>query len=50
MTNRLFTTIRTWRKYRETYDELMRLTDRDLADLGIRRTDIQRIARQSASL
>ncbi len=48
MTNRLLTTYRTWRKYRETYNELMRLTNRDLADLGISRADIPEIARQSA--
>ena len=35
MSNRLVTTYRAWRKYRETYNELMRLSSRDLADLGI---------------
>ena len=48
MTNRLVTTYRNWRKYRETYNELMRLSSRELQDLGINRTDIPSIARQSA--
>ena len=39
---------RTWRKYRETHDQLMRLSDRDLADIGVRRGDIPTIARKSA--
>ena len=38
MTNRLVSTYRSWRKYRETYNELMRLSNRDLADLGINRS------------
>lgn len=50
MTNRLVTTYKAWRKYRETYNELMRLSSRDLQDLGINRADIPTIARQSASL
>jgi len=37
-----------WRKYRETYSELMRLTSRELNDLGINRGDITQIAKQSA--
>jgi uncharacterized protein YjiS (DUF1127 family) len=49
MSNRLITTYRAWRKYRETYNELMRLTSRDLADLGINRAEIPAIARQSAA-
>jgi uncharacterized protein YjiS (DUF1127 family) len=48
MSNRLVSTYRSWRKYRETYNELMRLSSRDLADLGINRTEIPEIARQSA--
>jgi uncharacterized protein YjiS (DUF1127 family) len=50
MTNRLVTTYRSWRKYRDTYNELMRLSARELQDLGINRVDIPTIARQSASL
>ncbi len=37
MTNPLVRTYRNWRKYRQTYNELMRLTERELNDLGIRR-------------
>jgi uncharacterized protein YjiS (DUF1127 family) len=48
MTNRLVRGYRNWRKYRDTYNELMRLTQRDLDDLGINRVDIPAIARQSA--
>ena len=49
MSNRIVSTYRAWRKYRETYNELMRLSSRDLADLGINRAEIPTIARQSAS-
>ncbi len=49
MTNRLVSTYRAWRKYRETYNELMRLSSRDLADLGISRAEIPTIARQSTA-
>jgi uncharacterized protein YjiS (DUF1127 family) len=34
-----------WRKYRETINELGRMTDRELHDLGIGRSDIRRVAR-----
>lgn len=47
MSNRLVSTYKAWRKYRETYNELMRLSTRDLQDLGIARGDIPSIARQS---
>jgi uncharacterized protein YjiS (DUF1127 family) len=33
-----------WRLYNRTLDELRSLNDRELADLGIARSDIQRIA------
>ncbi len=36
-----------WRKYRETYNELARMTQRELYDVGIARSDIQQIARRS---
>ena len=39
---------KTWRKYRETCGELMRLTNRELNDLGINRADITQIAKQTA--
>jgi uncharacterized protein YjiS (DUF1127 family) len=48
--NRLVASYRSWRKYRETYNELMRLSPRELQDLGIARVDIPAIARQSARL
>ncbi len=48
MTNRFVQNYRNWRKYRDTYNELMRLTQRDLDDLGINRVDIPSIARQSS--
>jgi uncharacterized protein YjiS (DUF1127 family) len=37
-----------WRAYERTYEELMRLDDRELADINIRRGEIDMIARQSA--
>jgi len=37
--------LNTWRKYRETVNELGRMTDRELSDLGIGRADIRRVAR-----
>lgn len=39
-----------WQKYSRTYSELQNLTDRDLADLGISRGDISRIAREAVRL
>lgn len=50
MTNRFVQSYRNWRKYRDTYNELMRLTQRDLDDLGINRVDIPTIARQSSKI
>src|SRR5258708_2889834 len=32
--------LRSWLKYRQTYNELMRLSERELQDLGIRRMGI----------
>jgi uncharacterized protein YjiS (DUF1127 family) len=37
-----------WRRYRETCAELNRLSHRELADLGISRSDIPTIARRAA--
>ena len=34
-----------WRKYRQTCNELGRMTDRELSDLGIGRQDIRRVAK-----
>ncbi|MCX5577389.1 DUF1127 domain-containing protein [Kaistia terrae] len=44
----ILTSYRNWRKYRETCSELMRLTSRELNDLGINRGDITQIAKQTA--
>jgi uncharacterized protein YjiS (DUF1127 family) len=45
MTNKLVTAYIAWKKYRRTYRELMELSSRDLADVGIRRSEISEIAR-----
>lgn len=37
--------IRSYLRYRETLSELSRLSDRDLADLGISRHDLDGVAR-----
>lgn len=34
-----------WRKYRQTVNELDRMTARELNDLGIARDDIKKVAR-----
>ncbi|MCD1643440.1 DUF1127 domain-containing protein [Aurantimonas coralicida] len=36
-----------WRRYRETVNELNRLSQRELADLGISRGDITSVARRA---
>ena len=38
---------RNWRRYRETVNELSRLSNRELSDLGIGRSDIPFVARKS---
>ena len=38
---------RNWRRYRETVSELSRLSNRELQDLGISRSDIPHVARRS---
>ena len=40
--------ISAWRRYRATYNQLNRLSDRELNDVGLTRFDIDRIARQGA--
>lgn len=40
--------LHTWRKQRTTAYELSRLSDRELADLGMVRGDIAEIARRAA--
>ena len=39
----------TWRRYRDAVRELSQLSDRELSDIGIRRGDIEIIARRSAT-
>jgi uncharacterized protein YjiS (DUF1127 family) len=36
-----------WRRYRDAVKELSQLTDRELADIGVRRGDIESIVRAS---
>jgi len=38
---------RNWRRYRETVTELNRLSNNELADLGINRNDIHAVARKA---
>jgi len=38
---------RNWRRYRDTITELSRLSNRELADLGINRGEIQAVARKA---
>ena len=46
--DRLEARIAHWRRYRATVTELGYLTDRQLADIGIRRGDITAVARTAA--
>lgn len=39
-----------WRKYRQTVSELGRMSTRELHDLGISRSDIQRVARGGSNV
>jgi uncharacterized protein YjiS (DUF1127 family) len=41
-------TFTAWVKFRQTMNELGRMSSRELQDLGIDRTDIRRIAKASA--
>jgi uncharacterized protein YjiS (DUF1127 family) len=43
----LINNYRNWRRYRETVNELSRLSNRELADLGISRYDIRYVARKA---
>ena len=45
----LINSYKNWLKYRETYNELNRLTQRELADLGLTRADINTVARRSVA-
>jgi uncharacterized protein YjiS (DUF1127 family) len=40
--------VRAWARYRLTVRELSDLSDRDLSDLGISRTEIESVARRHA--
>ncbi|MEX5598149.1 DUF1127 domain-containing protein [Pseudophaeobacter sp. C1-32P7] len=42
------TTLARWSEYRRTYAELENLSNRELADIGVRRCDISNIARLHA--
>jgi uncharacterized protein YjiS (DUF1127 family) len=44
----LKTRITAWKRYSRTVSELESLSNRELADLGISRTDIGRIARDAS--
>jgi uncharacterized protein YjiS (DUF1127 family) len=37
-----------WRRYDEALNELSHLSDRELADIGVSRADIKRLAREHA--
>ena len=41
--------LNSWRRYREAVRELSRMSDRELADIGVRRGDIEFIARQGVA-
>jgi uncharacterized protein YjiS (DUF1127 family) len=43
----LKTRITTWKRYNRTVSELASLSNRELADLGIMRSDINRVAREA---
>jgi uncharacterized protein YjiS (DUF1127 family) len=49
MKNGFVQSYKNWRQYRATYDELMRLNQRELDDLGINRYDIPAIARRATT-
>lgn len=44
----LIRAFRAWRRYNASLNELNRLGDRELADIGLSRSDIPRVARESA--
>ena len=48
MFDTVVTKFRSYRKYQETFRELSRLSSRELADLGISRSEIPHIARRAA--
>lgn len=46
---KLFHYYRAWRRYRQSVRELSELGDRELADIGVARSEIYTIAWQSAN-
>lgn len=48
MLSHLIRMFRTWRHYEASVRELSRLGDRELADIGVTRSDIPRIAWETA--
>jgi uncharacterized protein YjiS (DUF1127 family) len=40
--------LRSWRRYNQSLRELSRLNDRELADIGLTRSDVARIAWEDA--
>lgn len=47
--HRISSQVRRWARVRNTIKELSQLSDRDLSDLGISRSDIRSIARKHAA-
>ncbi len=50
LTSFVLSKIRAWFIFRNTVRELERLNDKDLSDLGIRRSDIKSVAWQAAQI
>jgi uncharacterized protein YjiS (DUF1127 family) len=48
MLSHLIRMFRAWRRYEASMRELSRLNDRELADIGVSRSDIHRIAWETA--
>jgi uncharacterized protein YjiS (DUF1127 family) len=48
MLSHLIRLFRAWRRYEQSLSELSRLGDRELADIGVVRSDIPRIAWENA--
>lgn len=46
--SRFIRLVRAWRRYNTSVRELARLNDRELADIGISRSEIGRVARDNA--
>ena len=48
-TQGLFETVKRWWLYRQTMTELSRLSDRELSDIGLIRSEIDRVAIKAAN-